>query len=126
MIATATLAAGCNDNPPLNPPDDEFFLNITYSPPAVTIPLGNSVEIEIQVTRGAFYPGEITLAAEGLPTTIIAAFNPPVLTGSSDRSTLTLTAGPQTVVGPCPFIIRASGADVADDVTPTISCAVIP
>ena len=120
----ATLVAGCNDNPPLNPPQDDYFLRITYSPAAVVIPLGNSVNVSVVVTRGGLYPGAITLTAEGLPNAIIPTFNPVILTGSTDRSTLTLTSGPGAVAGPCPFTIRATGADVDDEVTPTISCAV--
>ena len=120
-----TLVAGCNDNPPLNPPSD-WFLNITFSPAAVTIPLGGTATINVVVTRGGQYGGTITLTAEGLPATVIPTFDPAILTGSNDRGTLTLTAGPGTVVGNCSFIIRASGADVEDDVTPTISCAVTP
>lgn len=120
----APLVAGCNDNPPLNPPEDDYFLRITYSPAAVTIPLHNAVNISVVVTRGGLYPGSITLTAEGLPPTIIATFNPAILTGTTDRSTLTLTSGPGNTVGPCPFTIRATGSGVDDEVTPTIGCVV--
>ena len=119
----ALSLGGCDDNPPLNPPSD-FFISITYSPPAITFPVGGSAVINVVVTRGANYGGTITLAAEGLPATILPTFDPPILTGSTDRGTLTLTAGPGTVAGTCPFVIRASGPDVDDAVTPTISCAV--
>ena len=119
----ATLVAGCNDNPPLNPPIEDFFLTITFSPAAVTIPLHNSATMNVVVTRGGLYGGPITLTAEGLPAGVTATFNPPILT-NTDRGTLTLTSTTGGTAGPCPFIIRASGPDVEDDVTPTITCVV--
>jgi hypothetical protein len=119
----ATLVAGCDDEP-TNPPDDGFFLRITYSPAAVNIPLHNSETMQLVVTRGGLYPGSITLTAEGLPATVIATFNPAILTGTTDRSTLTLTSGQGNTAGPCPFTIRATGPEVDDAVTPTISCVV--
>jgi len=127
LIALTTLVAvGCSDDDETAPPPSGYYLNINYSPPAVTLPLGGAVNISIVITRGGLYPGAITLEAEGLPATIIPTFNPAILTGSADRSTLTLTAGPQSVAGPCPFVIRATGANVEAEVTATISCVVTP
>ena len=120
----ATLVAACDDEPTNPPPDGGNYISITYSPPAVNIPLGGNEVINIQVTRGGLYPGTITLTTSALPTGLIATFNPPLLTGTTDRATLTLTAGPGTVAGPCPFTITASGQDVETKTTPTISCAV--
>ena len=116
----ALLVTGCDDDPPSGGPSD-YYLVITVTPAAVVIPRGGSDVLQIVVTRGAFYPGAITLTAEGLPAGVVATFNPPILNGT-DQSTLTLTAPAQATPGPCPFIIRASGPDVEDDVTPSISC----
>jgi hypothetical protein len=120
----ATLVAACDDEPTNPPPDDGYYINLTYSPPAVNIPLGGNEVINIQVTRGGLYPGAITLTTSTLPTGLIPTFNPPILSGTADRATLTLTAGPGTVAGTCPFTITASGQGVDTKVTPTISCAV--
>jgi hypothetical protein len=119
----ATLVTACDDEPTNPPPDSGYYINITYSPAAVTLPLGGSVTINVVVTRGGLYPGTITLTTSALPTGVIATFNPPVLT-NTDRGTLTLTAGPGTVAGPCGFTITASGQGVETKTTPTISCAI--
>lgn len=119
----ATLVAACDDEP-TNPPDDGgYYISITYSPAAVTLPLGGNVTLNVVVTRGGLYPGAITLTTSALPTGVIPTFNPPIL-NNTDRGTLTLTAGPGTVAGACPFTITASGQGVETKTTPTISCAI--
>lgn len=122
FILLATLATACDD--PANPGGGgEYYLNITYSPAAVTLPVGGSVTLNIVVTRGGLYPGTITLTTSALPNGVIPTFNPPVLS-NTDRGTLTLTAGNGTVAGPCPFTITASGQDVESKTTPTIGCVI--
>ena len=123
-LMVALGLASCDDEATNPPPDGGYYISITYTPPAVTIPLGGSEAINIQVTRGGLYPGTITLTTSALPTGLLATFNPPLLTGTTDRATLTLTAGPGTVAGTCPFTITASGQGVDTKTTPTISCAI--
>ena len=123
FILLATLVTACDDEP-TNPPDDGYYINVTYSPAAVTIPLGGNATVNYVVTRGGLYPGTITLTTSALPNGLIPTFNPPTLTGTNDRGTLTLTAGNGTVAGPCPFTITASGEGVDPKTTPTIGCAI--
>lgn len=118
--------AGCYDNPQIVIPPGGFYLQITASPPVVTLPLGAEANVTFVVTRGGGYPGTITLAAEGLPANLIATFAPPSLPSGSDRGVLTLRTNGQAVPGSYTFSIRASGDEVDPVSTSAISLVVTP
>jgi hypothetical protein len=122
--ALVLMAGGCSDdNPPLTPPSD-YYLGITFSPPGVVVARGGTATVNVVITRGAFYPGAVTLTVEGLPANVTGSFVPTTLASGGSNSVLTISASAEAAVGSCAFTIRATGPDVDPVVTPTISCAV--
>jgi len=126
-FALAALAlAGCSDNPEATPPDSNYYLVITVTPPGTTVPQGGSATINVVITRGGLYPGTVTLSAEGLPVNVNGLFQPSTLNSPATQSVLTVSANAQAALGSFTFVIRARGADVDDVVTQPISVVVTP
>ena len=123
-MALAMAATACNDNPPVEVPDDDPYLEISIVPGAGTFPVGGSFNFALVVTRGAAYNGTITLTVEGLPQNVTGTFVPATMPSPVIESALTISANAQATPGPCPFTVRASGPGVDPVVTQLVSCVV--
>lgn len=122
----ALALAGCSDNPEVTPPDSNYYLQLTITPPGLTVPQNGAATINVIVTRGNLYPGTVILSAEGLPINVVGTFQPAALAGNVTQSTLTVAPNLQATLGTFTFVIRARGADVDDVVTQPISVVVTP
>ena len=120
----ALVGASCSDdNPGPQDPGDPYLL-VTATPPVATMTFNSSAVFQIAVTRGGFYQGAITLTAEGLPASLVATFQPSPLTGTTDRSTLTISIGTGATAGTYNFVVRAKGPGVDDAVSSQLTAVV--
>ncbi|MGE0440124.1 MAG: beta strand repeat-containing protein [Gemmatimonadales bacterium] len=88
---------------------------ISVSPVTVNANQGASGTATVTITRTAF-TGAVTLAAEGAPAGVTAAFAPNGTTGTT--STLTLQVGAAVAVGNYNLTLRGTGTGVSDATTP--------
>jgi RHS repeat-associated protein len=99
---TRPLAAG--------PPTQDF--TITLTPSTTTTVSGGTVAFQVTLTTSDGKPlsGKADLTVSGLPVGVKAAFQPPVLAGGSETSTLTLDVG-TVAAGTYPFTVTATAKE---------------
>ena len=115
-----------------------YSLTIVAPPtPAITLVAGTgtltaaqqaTASVPITITRSGGFADVVTLAAEGLPTGVIATFAPLTLAAGVTSGTLSLAVGSDAPPGTKAIVIRASGtgvtaqtATIALTITQTIS-----
>jgi len=106
VLALAAIAA-CKESS-----TESGAIAVVIAPGAVTTTPGAPGLATVNVTRGGSFMGDVTLAAEGLPTGVTATFAPATLASGVATSSLTLTAGSTAVSGTSTVTIRASGSGV--------------
>lgn len=99
------------------PPTGSYTMGA--SPDPISIQTGATGDVTITLTRSNF-TGAVTLAAEGLPSGVTAAFSPAAPTGTT--STLTLTVGGGASAGSSTVTVR--GTSSLADVTTTFGLTV--
>jgi hypothetical protein len=82
---------------------------------AATVAAGATGTSNITITRTGGFAGAVTLAAEGLPTGVTAAFAPNNTT--ADASVLTLTAAANTTAGTSTITVRGTATGQTDKTT---------
>lgn len=87
-----------------------FTLSLTN--PTVSITQGETGTAVIQVQRTGGWTGRVTLAVEGAPAEVSAAFDPNPATAG--QSTLTIAVPAATAAGSYPLTVKGTGAGVAD------------
>jgi hypothetical protein len=92
-------------------PAPDFTLAVI--PPSLTVQQGQSQTAEVQITRSGGFDGAVTLAAEGLPSGVTAAFAPAAPT--SNTSTLTLTAAAGAAVGTANLAVKGTAAGISGE-----------
>jgi len=80
--------------------------------PTVTATQGGTATQTVNITRTGGFAGAVTLTAEGLPTGVTAAFDPPSPT--TNTSTLTLTAAANATTGNATVTVKGTAAGQAD------------
>jgi hypothetical protein len=97
---------------------------------SITLDPGEFVDIPLEITRVDAFGGDVSLAAEGLPTGVSAAFTPAVLTGAETEASVRFTAAADApAVSGDVFTLRATATDVADstvDGDATVTSLVTP
>jgi hypothetical protein len=101
-------------------PVPEFSL--VADPATLTVQQGQAQTSQIQITRSGGFTGAVTLAAEGLPTGVTAAFDPAAPTANA--STLTLTAAAGAAVGTSNVTVKGTGTGVTGEKTATVALTV--
>jgi hypothetical protein len=121
MVLSLTSCGGGEGGDGVDITEPEFSISLAISHTEVTLPIGRSATVTVNVTRGGNYGGPVTFAVEGLPSYVQATFNPATIAGSSSQSTLTLTAASSADPGTHSLTIRAAGPDV-DPALATLRC----
>lgn len=88
-------------------------LALQLSPTAVELFRGGQVQVEVTVTRPANAAGDLTLSATGLPSGVTAQFDPAVLAGAAQSSTLTLEADAAASLGATTLTVTVSGGSTS-------------
>ena len=91
-------------------PAQSYSLAVTNA--TVTASQGGTATQTVNITRTGGFAGAVTLAAEGLPTGVTAAFNPQGTTGNT--STLTLTAAANATTGNATVTVKGTATGQAD------------
>jgi hypothetical protein len=102
---------------PVTPPPTPTIA-IAASSGSGSVAGSGEVSTTITLTRGGSYTGEVSLAAQGLPSGVSAAFAPSTLTGSTSSAVLTLTVTGAAAIGAVPVSIVATGTGVASATVP--------
>ena len=84
----------------------------TLAASAATVVAGATGNSNITITRTGGFAGAVTLAAEGLPTGVTAAFNPNNTT--TDASVLTFTAAANAAAGTSTITVRGTATGQTD------------
>ena len=95
---------------------------LVADPATLTVQQGQAQTSQIQITRSGGFTGAVTLAAEGLPTGVTAAFDPAAPTANA--STLTLTAASGAAVGTSNVTVKGTGTGVTGEKTATLALTV--
>jgi hypothetical protein len=95
---------------------------LVADPATLTVQQGQAQTSQIQITRSGGFTGAVTLAAEGLPTGVTAAFDPAAPTANA--STLTLTAAVGAAVGTSNVTVKGTGTGVTGEKTATLALTV--
>ena len=105
-----------------------YSIVLAASPTDVSIPIGESRQVTLTVTRGGNYGGIVTFGVERLPSYVEATFNPPSAGGTATTtSVLTLTTTAESPTGVYSIMVRASGNDVTTQrVSLNCSLVVVP
>jgi uncharacterized protein (DUF2141 family) len=84
----------------VGPPGSNFgdFVG-TFTPNYQNISSGQVATYQVQISSVSGFTGSVTLSVSGLPTGATGTFNPPVITGGSGTSTLTVTTTASTPNG---------------------------
>lgn len=82
-IALAMVVAACSPAP---------SIGLTIAPSQVLLPLGDSVAVQVTVTRAGGATADVALSASGLPAGVSVSFTPATLSGAATTSTLTLSS----------------------------------
>lgn len=85
-------------------------LTLTASAAATTGAVGGTATVAVTLARLGGFAGDVTLAVQGLPSGITAAFAPGILAGTTVSSTLTLTIGATAAPGTYALQLNAAGA----------------
>ena len=86
---------------------------------------GNAISIPLVLTRVGDFAGDVTLAAEGLPTGVEATFTPATLSGTNRVTTLTLTPSATAAAGTANITIRGTGTGIGPS-TQTLALTITP
>ena len=92
-----------------SPETPDYMLGV--SPASLTINQGAAEDAQVTITRSNF-AGAVTLAAEGLPANVSAAFSDNPTAGNT--STMTVTVGAAAVTGSYTVTIRGTATGLAD------------
>lgn len=93
-------------------------ISLTASAATTTGAAGGTATVGVTLARTGNYSGDVTLAVQGLPSGITAAFAPAILTGSTLTSTLTLTIGAAAAPGTYALSLNAAGPGPVSAQTP--------
>ena len=125
LSVAAMLAAACNSADTTAASTANFTTNVVLTADTITVPLGDSADIALTLTRGGGYTDAVSFSIDTLPTGVTGVFSPQTLLASGTASKLTLTAGSTAVAGTTSVRFRAAGFGVADD-TLSIVLKVVP
>lgn len=88
--------------------------SLTASPTSLSIAQGNNGTSTITVVPTGGFNSSVTFVATGLPTGVVASFNP---TSSATASTLTLTASPTATTGTATVTITGTSGSTTETTT---------
>ncbi len=87
-------------------------VSIEVSNNALTLPAGESRQVDVTITRGGGFAGPVSLAVTGLPTGVTATVATNPVAGTTGTITLTATAGAAATTGT--LTVRGTAAGVTD------------
>jgi uncharacterized membrane protein len=89
-------------------------ITLTSAATTVSVPQGQTGTVALTLERLGGFAGAVTVAAEGLPTGVSAAFAPANFAAGVTASTLTFTVGSGAATVTTPITIRATGTGVTE------------
>lgn len=104
-------------------------IGVAVGSSSMTMTQGTSGTSTVTIVRTAPFTGAVTLAMEGAPTGVTAAFDPATLAAGVTTSTLTMTAAATAAPGTYATTLRASGTGVAAVTAPVsvvVTAAPVP
>lgn len=85
---------------------------IAASPEALSVGQGQSGTVQLSLTRGGNFSGNVTLAATGAPAGVTASISPSPLPGSATSATVTVNASASATPGTYSITVSASASGV--------------
>ena len=113
ILLMVAAVAGC----PTDTPSDEPGITLALDVSAVSVAQGSSGSVNATITRVNF-PGTVTLAVDGLPTGVTAAFDPATLTDAVTTTKLTFTVAASAAPGVSNLTVKASGTGISEKTMP--------
>ena len=113
LLAPLLLAA-CGQSP---------GIALTVDSATAEVLRGSDVAIEVTLARTGGAAGDVALSITGLPANVTASFSPPILSGSTLTSVLTLAATAAAVDGSHDLTIAGTSAGMAATVAVTLDIA---
>ncbi|MGV3707569.1 MAG: beta strand repeat-containing protein [Gemmatimonas sp.] len=89
-------------------------ITLTAGATTVSVPQGQTGTVALTLERLGGFAGAVSVAAEGLPANVSAAFTPQNFAAGVTASTLTFTVGSGAATATTPITIRATGTGVAE------------
>lgn len=105
---------------------NNYSLIIATSTSALSLAPGASATVDVTVTRGGGYPGNVTVVVQNLPAGVSGSCSPEVLTGTQTSSTCTVTVSQGAALGSSPASIKISGSGVNEATAPLLVNVVAP
>jgi hypothetical protein len=116
--AAALLAFACGDGTTDDdgPTGNQFAIQIAESRVLSPVVQGSSGTAEVTLTRSGGFTGAVALAAMGFPAGITVGIDPPQLTGSASRATVTVTVAGSVAVGSYTGTVEASAMSMRSSI----------
>lgn len=113
LVAALLNACGGGDGGTTQPPGQTGTLSVTLVPTSVSISVGGTSVVALQITRGGGFSGAVSLSVGGLPSGVTGTLTPASLDASLSGGALTLVAGSGTTAGTSTITVSASGSGVS-------------
>lgn len=112
ILALAVAAAcGGDDDNVTNPTGT---IGLATNVDSITLTQGVVDSVGITLVRSGNFTGDVTLAADNVPTGVTFDFNPATILGGSTTSWVRLTPATDATLGTNTMTIKASGTNVSD------------
>jgi hypothetical protein len=121
-VAALVLSPACGGGDG-GPTGETGSIQISLTPPAVSVQQGGSGTFAVSLTRGGGFSGTVTLSVAGLPAGVTTRITPPQLTGSAASATVEVTAAANAPAGAHTATVTATAAG-AGPATATASVTV--
>jgi uncharacterized membrane protein len=108
--AILVVALGCSGDGNGSGPDES--IQISASPPTLTLQQGQTGTVNLTLTRGGGFTGNVTVTVEGLPADVGISVTPSPLTGNTTSATVTVTVASSVPAGTYNATVRATAAGV--------------
>src|SRR5687768_11488454 len=112
MVATATVAACSGGDDGGTEPNPTPTIDIALAAATLAVVQGTNQTVNVALTRGGGFAGDVALAFEGLPAGVAGVAAPATLGASVTSSVLTFTAAANATTGPATVTVRATGTGV--------------